>query len=204
MRIRRHLSYANVTATAALFVALGGGAYAVSEVNSRDIANDSIKSVDLKDRRAVRGGDVKRNALTGKQISEGALNAGKFAPIGGDEAVDCNPSSAFRPCATTMLRLEARSRVLVIATGNQESVAGPSKAICEIRIDGKPEPLAVQPGEEASDNTSGSATNGFARTVVSDGRLARGRHRVTLTCREFTGNARIDVPTIAAIAIGSG
>jgi hypothetical protein len=59
MRIRRHLSYANVTATAALFVALGGGAYAVSEVNSRDIANDSIKSVDLKDRRAVRGGDVK-------------------------------------------------------------------------------------------------------------------------------------------------
>ena len=55
MRIRRHLSYANVTATVALFVALGGGAYAVSKVNSREIANDSIKSVDLKDRKAVRG-----------------------------------------------------------------------------------------------------------------------------------------------------
>jgi hypothetical protein len=64
--------------------------------------------------------------------------------------------------------------------------------------------LAAQPGEETSDNTSGSATNGFARTLVSDGPLARGRHRVALVCRELTGNARIDVPTIAAIAIGSG
>lgn len=204
MRIRRHLSYANVTATAALFVALGGGAYAVNEVNSRDIANDSIKSVDLKDRRAVRGGDVKRNALTGKQISEGALNAGKFAPVAGEEAGDCNPSSMFVICASTTLRLEARSRVLVIGTGNQESVGGPAAAICDIRIDGDSQPLAAQPGEEATDNTSGSATNGFARTLVSDGPLARGRHRVALACRELTGNVRIDVPTIAAIAIGSG
>ena len=66
------------------------------------------------------------------------------------------------------------------------------------------EPLAVQPGEEASDNTSGSATNGFARTLVSERLLARGRHTVALACKELTGNVRIDAPTIAAIAIGSG
>ncbi len=37
------------------------------------------------------------------------------------------------------------------------------------------------------------------------GRLARAvRHRVALACKELTGNVRIDVPTIAAIAIGSG
>ena len=83
-------------------------------------------------------------------------------------------------------------------------MAGPATAICDIRIDGEPQALAAQPGEEASDNTSGSATNGFARTLVSDGLLARGRHTVALACRELTGNARIDVPTIAAIAIGSG
>jgi hypothetical protein len=73
-----------------------------------------------------------------------------------------------------------------------------------VRIDGDPQPLAAQPGEETSDNTSGVATNGFARTLVSDGMLARGRHRIALACREFTGDARIDVPAIAAIAIGSG
>jgi hypothetical protein len=205
MRIRRHLSYANVTATLALFVALGGGAYAVSEVNSRDIANDSVRSVDLKNRKAVKDIDVKRNTLTGRQISETTLNAERFAPLVGDEAVDCNPLSttAFTNCATTTLRLKERSRVLAIATGSQESVGGPARAICDVRIDGDPQALAAQPGEETSDNTSGTATNGFARTVVTSARLARGRHKVALACKEFTGNTRIDVPTIAAIAIGS-
>jgi hypothetical protein len=205
MRIRRHLSYANVTATLALFVALGGGAYAVSRVNSRDIANDSVRSVDLKNRKAVKGIDVKRNTLTGRQISETTLDAERFAPVVGDETVDCNPSSttAFTNCVTTTLRLKARSRVLAIATGNQESVGGPARAICDVRIDGDPQALAVQPGEETSDNTSGTATNGFARTVVTSARLAQGRHKVALACKEFTGDTRIDVPTIAAIAIGS-
>jgi hypothetical protein len=205
MRIRRHLSYANVTATLALFVALGGGAYAISKVNSRDIANDSVRSVDLKNRKAVKGIDVKRNALTGRQISETTLNAERFAPLVGDETVDCNPSSttAFTTCVTTTLRLQERSRVLAIATGNQESVGGPARAICDVRIDGDPQALAAQPGEETSDNTSGTATNGFARTVVTSARLARGQHKVALACKEFTGNTRIDVPTIAAIAIGS-
>ena len=205
MRIGRHLSYANVTATLALFVALGGGAYAVTKVNSRDIANDSVRSVDLKNRKAVKGIDVKRNTLTGRQISEATLNAERFAPVVGDETVDCNPSSttAFTTCVTTTLRLKERSRVLAIATGNQESVGGPARAICDVRIDGDPQALAAQPGEETSDNTSGTATNGFARTVVTSARLARGRHKVALACKEFTGNSRIDVPTIAAIAVGS-
>ncbi len=205
MRIRRHLSYANVTATVALFLALGGGAYAVSKVSSREIANDSIRSIDLKDRKAVKAKDVKRNGLTGRQISEKTLNAEMFAPVVGEETVDCNPSSttAFTACATATLRLKQRSHVLAIATGNQESVGGPARAICDVRIDGDPQALAVQPGEEASDNTSGTATNGFARTAVTSGPLARGRHRIALACKELTGNARIDVPTIAAIAIGS-
>ncbi len=206
MRIRRHLSYANVTATLALFAALGGGAYAVSKVNSRDIANDSIRSVDLKDRKAVKGIDVKRNTLTGRQISETTLNAERFAPLVGDETVDCNPSSttAFTNCVTTTLQLEERSRVLAIATGNQESVGGPAQASCRLRVDDVTETLAVEPGEQVSDNTSGTATNGFARTIVTREPLSRGRHRASLVCKELAGNVRIDAPTIAAIAIGSG
>ena len=50
-----------------------------------------------------------------------------------------------------------------------------------------------------------AATNGFARTLVTQGRRwPRGRHSVALACKELTGNARINAPTIAAIAIGSG
>ena len=38
----RHLSYANVMATVAVFVALGGGAYAAVHVNGKDIQNRTI------------------------------------------------------------------------------------------------------------------------------------------------------------------
>jgi hypothetical protein len=206
VRIRRHLSYSNVIATLALFVALGGGAYAIDKVHSHEIANGTIKSIDLKNRRAVRAADVKPNGLTGEQIKERTLDAKSFARVAGNEAVDCDPSSSttFTTCATTTLRLKERSRVLAIATGGQESVSGSARAICEVRIDGTPEAVPAQPGEETTDNTSSSATNGFARTIVTRGALARGQHKVTLACEQFTGNVRIDAPTIAAIAIGSG
>jgi hypothetical protein len=61
----------------------------------------------------------------------------------------------------------------------------------------------VQPGEQKTDNTSSLATNGFARTLVTQDSLPKGRHEIALTCKELVGNVRIDVPTIAAIAIGS-
>jgi hypothetical protein len=204
VRIRRHLSYANVTATLALFVALGGGAYAIDKVNSHDIVNGTIKSVDLKNRKAVHAADVKRNGLTGEQISERTLNANSFVRIAGKDAGDCNPSStAFVNCAQTTLRLGERSRILAIATGGQESVGGAANARCELRIDDESAPAGANPGEEITDNTSGAATNGFARTFVSRDPVSRGRHEVSLACNELSGNVRIDVPTIAAIAIGS-
>jgi hypothetical protein len=51
VRIRRHLTYANVTATLARFLALGGGAYAIDGVHSREIANGTIRSIDLRTER---------------------------------------------------------------------------------------------------------------------------------------------------------
>jgi hypothetical protein len=45
-RLRAHLTYANAMATIAVFIALGGGAYALSrgEVKSRNIASDAVKA----------------------------------------------------------------------------------------------------------------------------------------------------------------
>jgi hypothetical protein len=205
VRIRRHLSYANVISTLALFVALGGGAYAIDKVNSHEIANGTIKSIDLKNRRAVRAADVKRNGLRGKQISERTLDPSGFAAIAGDETGDCNPSSTttFTNCVTTTLHLKQRSRVLTIATANEESVGGPAQASCRVRVDDATEPLAVEPGEATTDNTSSTATNGFARTALTKNRLSPGRHEVGLACEQLVGDVRIDEPTIAAIAIGS-
>ena len=61
----RHLSYANVMASVAVFVALGGGAYAAVQVNGKDIKNHTIA-----------GKKVKNNTLGGKQINESTARRG--------------------------------------------------------------------------------------------------------------------------------
>jgi hypothetical protein len=204
--IRRHLSYANVTATLALFLAMAGGAaYAVDKVNSHDVVNGTIRSIDLKNRKAVRGADVKHDTLTGSQIDEQSLNIGAVSRIGGDEDVNCDPNSAssFTTCARVELTLKKRSMVLIIVTGNQESVGGPAQAGCRITVDGVREGLGVLPGESLNDNTSPGATNGFARTFVPRSTVPIGVHHFALVCQEFSGNVRIDTPTIAVLAVGS-
>jgi hypothetical protein len=57
--LRRHLTYANVMATIAVFVALGSGSYAAVTITGRDVKNGSLT-----------GKDVKRNSLGPKQIAE--------------------------------------------------------------------------------------------------------------------------------------
>src|SRR5436305_13646951 len=109
----RHLSYANIVATLALFVALGGGALALSKIGSKDIRNHSIKSIDLRDRKGVAGKDVRRNSLKGSEIAEGTLDGSHFAPIVGSEGTNCDPSSSTDhvECAAAPLRLGHSARV---------------------------------------------------------------------------------------------
>jgi len=60
--VRPRLSYANVVATLALFLALGGGAYAAGLIPGTNLRN-----------RSVPGAKIRRNALTGTEIREGKL-----------------------------------------------------------------------------------------------------------------------------------
>jgi len=61
-RVRGRATYANATATLALFVALGGGAYAAVKIDSGDIKN-----------RGIKGADVARDALGGAHVNESKL-----------------------------------------------------------------------------------------------------------------------------------
>jgi hypothetical protein len=202
--IRRHLNYANVTATLALLIAVAGGtAYAVDKIGSHDIANNSIRSVDLKNGKAVRGKDVKPGSLTGRQIDESTLNAGPIARVAGAERGDCVLRTTPQSCAATTIAVSRPSQLLVVATGNQESLGGPAQASCRVAIDGHDEPLAVAPGESKTDNTDVLATNGFARTLLSRFPVEAGRHVVALRCERLLGQSRINAPTIAAIAIAA-
>jgi hypothetical protein len=61
-RLRRHLTYANVMATLAVFIALGGSSYAAYTINGNVIKN-----------RSIAGKKLHRNTLTGREIKESRL-----------------------------------------------------------------------------------------------------------------------------------
>ena len=199
------LSYANVTATLALVLAIAGGAaYAVDKIHSRDIANNSVKSADLKNRKGVRGKDVRPNSLRGRQIAERTLQTGPIARLAGNEAGDCTLQATPRNCVMATVAVGRPSNLLVIATGGQESLAGAAaQASCRVTVDGVDQPLPVNPGEASTDNTDGTATNGFARTLMSREPVGAGQHSVALRCRAVGGSGRIDNPTIAVFVIAA-
>ena len=73
---RWHQAPALVVSLVALFAALSGAAMALpgtESVNSGDVKNESLKSVDLKDGKAVAGSDVIDESLTGTDVDESTL-----------------------------------------------------------------------------------------------------------------------------------
>ena len=71
-RLRSHITYANVVASLALFLALGGVGYAAATIGSGQIKNNSVRSKDIRNKTVV-GKDVKDNALGSAQVKESAL-----------------------------------------------------------------------------------------------------------------------------------
>jgi hypothetical protein len=72
-KVARELTYANVMATIAVFIALGGGAYAVT------IPRNSIGSAQIK-KGAVNTSDIKPAAINSKLLEKGAVDANAIGP----------------------------------------------------------------------------------------------------------------------------
>jgi hypothetical protein len=62
--LKRRLSFANVVALIALFVALGGSVYAANKISGKTIKKGSEP-----------GNRLKKNSVTGKQVNESSLGA---------------------------------------------------------------------------------------------------------------------------------
>jgi len=78
-KIRKALSFANVMAAFALFIALGGSAYAVQQAAKNSVTSKSIRDA------AVTGKDVKDDSLTGTDVDEATLSGVRpSGPAGGD------------------------------------------------------------------------------------------------------------------------
>jgi hypothetical protein len=72
-RVLRHLTYANVMASIAVFVALGGVGYAATTINGGAIKKQTIGAGKLKNG-TLTSNQVKQNALTGSVIDESSLS----------------------------------------------------------------------------------------------------------------------------------
>lgn len=205
----RRPSHATIVAYLALIIAIGtGGAYAIDKVSSQDIRDGSVRSIDLRDGKGVRGRDLKPDSLAGQQIDEASLDASQFLAIAGhSDAVGCDPTGITTACLETTVDLLKPSRLLVVATGGQYTPIGDadgSTARCQIRIDNGDRGISVSPGESGTTSHRGESVNGFARTLITPESLAAGSHQVTLACSELSPDVRIDTPTLAVLAISAG
>jgi hypothetical protein len=114
MRIR--LSYANLMATVAVFIALGGGAYAAlslpaGSVGSKQIAKNAVRAKQIA-KRAVRKKELARNAVRSRKIKDGRVKSFDLAdasvttPKLGDDSVS---SPKLAPGAVTTPKLADES-----------------------------------------------------------------------------------------------
>ena len=141
-------SPAMVVALIALFVSLGGSAYAVATIGSDDIINGSIRNRDFKDG-TLRGQEAKRDGFGGGAIKERSLDEAKLeaskigqvnSAIVADgvtrHAVISNVGATVRGRGTTASSQTGTGQYLVVfdrdvrgctylATLGDESAAGP-------------------------------------------------------------------------------
>jgi hypothetical protein len=96
--MRRHLTYANVVASLALFVALGGSSYAALKISGKQIKNRTISGKKLK-RNTLGGTQIKESQLKSvpqAKLADKAASADSAGTAGNAGTLDGEDSSAFK------------------------------------------------------------------------------------------------------------
>jgi hypothetical protein len=80
-KLRARLTYANVVASLALFLALGGVSYGVAtgSIDSRELKNNTVRSKDIRNGN-VRGTDIRNGTVRSADVGNSSLRAQDFAP----------------------------------------------------------------------------------------------------------------------------
>jgi hypothetical protein len=118
MRIPRP-TYAGVTATVALFVALGGSSYAAITISGSSIRNGTVTTADVKDG-SLRARDVKNGTLTAADVKNGSLLAADFkaGELPAGPAGPAGPQGATGPQGPAgATNVVARSEDVTVAAG---------------------------------------------------------------------------------------
>jgi collagen triple helix repeat protein len=142
-RLRAHLKYSNVAATAAVIVALGGGAYAATQIGTADLKNKSVTAA-----------KIAKNAVQSKNVRDGSLlikDLAGVSPSGGIRGPQGNagPQGSQGPQG----KAGAAGPTGVAGPGGQAGVAGTpgaagkarAYAVIDVKSDGGGNPL-LDPG----------------------------------------------------------
>ena len=177
--LRRHLSYANVMATLAVFIALGGSAYAVTQlprnsVGAAQIKRDAVGSSELRNR-SVRLSDISVRARRSLRGTKGAQGPPGPSGVTFHAAVNSG-GSAVRGNATGFAH-QGGSGLYVIAFGRDVSSCDATATLA-----------AVQNGPVLEQPTPGRITvaaaeaNLAVRTFDVDGSIKDQPFNVIVVC----------------------
>lgn len=130
--LRARLTYANVMATVAVFLALGGGAVAATKIGSAQIVNNSVTGADLRNN-SVTGGDLRNGSvggidvrdagLTGADVRDGSLGPADLAA----GVIPAAPATTPRATVTVRVGSPATAGANGVGPGCVDGVPGGSK-----------------------------------------------------------------------------
>jgi hypothetical protein len=162
-------SPALVIACLALFVALGGVAYAAATIGSSDIIDGSIRNRDFKDG-TLRGNEAKRNGFGGGAIKETTLDASQLGKVANAGVADGLSRHAVVTATGTLSRGRGATSVTRSGEGQYQVVMGADvKACTYFATLGDPADGAPPAGEIAVSSLAGNANGVLVVTRDSAG-----------------------------------
>jgi hypothetical protein len=194
-RLRANLTYANVMATMAVFLALGGGAYAISvprnSVGSKQLKKGAVASRNIK-KGAVASRNIKNGAVSGAKVRDFTLEAKDLKPgtlprglAARADDTDPLPGPPGKVIKETTITTTVATKLYVLAALRDPfltcSASGPCAAQWGVYVDDKPVPetgLRLQANPNEGDGTVFYLLQGFTPADLTPGRhdvkLARG------------------------------
>src|SRR5215211_2724356 len=110
-------TYANVTATLALFIALGGGAYAATALPRNSVGPKQLKN------NAINGSKVASNSLSGSDVNEATLAKVPAASLADSATTATNASHANAAAALDKATYKTAGATAPAGSGNSATAA---------------------------------------------------------------------------------
>ena len=209
--LRRHLTYANVAATLALFLALGGAAYAATQlpknsVGTKQLRNEAVTSgkIAKKTRNQLRGsrgatGPQGAQGKTGKQGAKGAAGAKGAQGVQGPKGeAGEGPAfeAVFKPATPTPFTDATQVAVVSLGAGSYSTSAqvvakSTAGTLITCILTGGGEAIATIPA------------GGFATLSLAANRALAGAGSAAVTCSAGPDQAEVTFASVNAIQVKS-